>query len=113
MPLDLKLRYAALYESLYWLRDKTNQESEAWSHLVEFDDQDLLTEADWAVLRQWRARAQALAVKVDPYVVPVISHGVAVRPFFGRAAELGVKAERYKYAPGSEANVQAFCKPLL
>jgi hypothetical protein len=113
MPLDLKLRYAGLYESLYWLREKSAQETEAWSHLTELDDQDVLDDQDWSALRQWKARAQALAEKVDANVMPSTRNGVVIGPFFDQAAKLGIKPAPYQFAAGAQATVNAYCKALL
>ena len=113
MPLDVKLRYAGLYESLYWLREKSAQETEAWSHLTELDDQDLLDEQDWSALRQWKARAQALAEKVDPNVLPTTNSGVAIRPFFDQAANLGIRPAPYQFTVGAQTTRNTYCKALF
>ncbi|QUD90057.1 hypothetical protein [Phenylobacterium montanum] len=116
MPLDVKLRYASLYDSLYWFRDRSNEESEAWSHLSQFDDQDVMTEQDWAALRQWKARAAAVSAKLDPNILPVAQNGgpgTTQRPFFGQAADLGVKPTAYHFQAGIQATRDAFCRPML
>ena len=113
MPLDMRLRYANLYDALYWFRDKTTEESDAWSRLSQFDDRDVMTESDWSALHQWKARAQAVEQKVDANISPFTRNGTTVRPLFDSAAGLGVTAEPYRFRPASQAARDALCRPML
>lgn len=113
MPLDLRIRYAGLYDALYWYRDKTSEESEAWSHLSQFDDQDVMVEQDWSSLRQWKARAQAVSEKVDANIAPVTGGPARVGTLFDQAAALGVAVKPYRFRPASLAARDALCRPML
>lgn len=117
MPLDLKLRYAGVYEGIYWLRERSNEERDAWSHLNQIDDQQVMMDQDWAALHQWKSHAQALAQKVDDAILPFSENGVKSELFLDRAAGLGVKAEPFRLPGGAEARLRArgenFCLPLL
>ena len=55
MPLDVRLRYSRLYAAIFWFHDKTDEESDAWSQLSQFEDHDVMTEQDWSAIRQWKA----------------------------------------------------------
>ena len=112
MPRDLRLRYAGLYEGIYWLRDKEAAESEAWTTFAQLDAPQLLGESDWASLHRDAARAQSLAEKVDATLVPGDGSAVGYR-FFSMGEALGVKVERYRYTPSMKAIVDAFCRPVL
>jgi hypothetical protein len=116
MPLDVKLRYAGVYEGMYWLRQKTDEETLAWSHLGQIDDQKVMTDQDWAALHQWKSHAQALAEKVNDPILPYTKDGVTTR-FADRAAGLGVKPEPFRLPGGAQARLEAradnFCRPLL
>lgn len=117
LPLDIKLRYAGAYETVDWLRERSAGESDAWAHLSQIDDAAVMTEQDWATLRQWKGVAQALAVKVDDALLPYIRDGVRSELFADRIVGLGVEAQPYRL-PGSAqtrlaARVSNFCQPLL
>jgi hypothetical protein len=117
MPLDIKLRYAGAYEAIYWLRERSTEEREAWSRLGEIDDQKIMTDQDWSALHQAKARAQALAEKVDDAVLPVSKDGVNSQLFLARTAGLGVQAEPFRLPGGAQerlkARVDNFCQPLV
>jgi len=117
MPLDTKLRYAAAYETIYWLRERSNEERDAWTRLNQLDDQKVMTDQDWAALHQSKAHAQALAQKVDDAILPYAEGGVSHQLFLDRIAGLGVKAEAFRLPGGAQARLQArvddFCQPLL
>ncbi|HWE99632.1 MAG TPA: hypothetical protein VG248_07530 [Caulobacteraceae bacterium] len=117
MPLDLKLRYAGVYEAVYWLRDRSGEELAAWTHLNQIDDQQVMTEVDWAALRQWKAYAQAQAQRVDDVVLPFSERGASHEVFLDRAAGLGIKPEAFRLTGAAQARLQTrlanFCSPLL
>ena len=104
MPLDVRLRYSRFYSAIFWFRDKTDEESEAWSHLSQFDDHDVLTQEDWSALHQWKARAQSLAAKVDANVSLA-----TVRQF---ALSLGVEPRQFPFKSDSLAARDALCHPI-
>ena len=116
MPLDIKLRYAGVYETVYWLRERSTEEREAWTRLNAIDDRKVMTDQDWAALHQWKAHAQALAEKVDDAILPYSKDGATSQLFLDRTAGLGVKAEPFRLG-GAQARLQArvenFCRPLL
>ena len=105
MPLDVRLRYSRLYAAIFWFRDKTDEESDAWSHLSQFEDQDVMTEQDWSAVRQWKARAQSLAAKVDANVSQA-----SVRQF---ASASGVEPRPFRFKPGSLAARDALCRAMI
>ena len=113
MPLELRLRYAGLYDSLDWMSAKTQAESEAWSRLTEIDDAADLGAADWTALRQARAEAAALAEKVDANVLSFVEAGKTVNPIPDRAAALGVQPRPVVINPASVQQAAAFCRPIL
>jgi hypothetical protein len=117
MPVDIKLRYAGVYETIYWLRERSTEERDAWTHLNQLDDQNVMTDQDWAALHQWKAHAEALAEKVDDAILPFSKDGVSSQLFLDRTAGLGVKAEPFRLPGGAQARLQArvdnFCQPLL
>lgn len=105
MPLDARLRYSRLYSSIFWFREKADEESDAWSHLSQFDDRDVMTEQDWSALHQWKARAQSVAAKVDANTSQAtIRH---------MASALGLKPRPFRFKPGSLAARDALCRPML
>lgn len=105
MPLDLRLRYSRFYAGIFWFRDKTDEESEAWSHLSQFDDHDVMTEQDWSALHQWKARAQSLAAKVDAN-----ASQTTIREM---ASALGVEPRPFRFKPASLAARDALCRPMI
>ncbi|HEY1928541.1 MAG TPA: hypothetical protein VGG92_13825 [Caulobacteraceae bacterium] len=117
MPLEVKLRYAGAYETIYWLRERATEERQAWTHLNQLDDQKVMIDQDWAALHQWKAHAQALAQKVDDAILPYSDGGASHQLFLDRTAGLGVKAQPFKLPGGAQTRVQArvdsFCQPLL
>jgi hypothetical protein len=113
MPLELRLSYSRFYAVLFWFRDKTDEESEAWSHLSQFDDRDVMTEEDWSALHQWKARAQSVAAKVDANLASFQRGGATVRPFFDEGAQLGVTPRRFHFLSGSLAARKMLCRPML
>lgn len=105
MPLDLRLRYSRTYSGIFWFRDKTDEESEAWSHLSQFDDHDVMTEEDWSAIHQWKARARSVAAKVDANISQeTIRH---------MSSALGVQPRPFLFEPGSLAARDALCQPML
>lgn len=105
MPLDVRLRYSRFYSNNSWFREKADEESEAWSHLSQFDDRDVMTEQDWSALHQWKARAQSVAAKVDANTSQAgIRHLASV---------LGLEPRPYRFKPGSLAARDALCRPML
>lgn len=113
MPLELRLRYAGLYDSMDWLSAKEQAESEAWSRLTEIDDAADLGAEDWAALRQARAEAAALTEKVDANILPFVEAGRTQNPVADRAAALGVQLRPVVINPASVQQAAAFCKPIL
>jgi hypothetical protein len=113
MPLELRLQYASLYDSMDWLSAKEQAESEAWNRLTEIDDAADLGAEDWAALRQARAEAAALAEKVDANLLSFVEAGKIVNPMADRAAALGVQGRRVVINPASVQQAAAFCKPIL
>ncbi|HWD67662.1 MAG TPA: hypothetical protein VG227_06840 [Caulobacteraceae bacterium] len=117
MPLDIKLRYGALYEAVYWLRERSTDEREAWTHLNLVDDQRIMMDQDWAALHQWKAHAAAIGEKIDDALLPVSKNNASSEVFYARAAGLGVKVEPFNMTGGAQARIQArianFCRPLL
>lgn len=116
MPIDLKLRYAAVYETMDWLGEKTGEESDAWTRLAQLDDSAAMGEADWTGLRQAAARAGALAEKVEDPIMPYAGKGAASQ-FLDRARGLGVTPEPFRLPGPAQARLQAraqnFCAPLV
>lgn len=112
MPRDLRLRYAALYEGIAWLRDKESAESEAWTRFSQLDDASILPDNAWSPLYADLAHARSLAEKVNGTILPS-ANGGSPDPFATRSAELGVAAKRYDYTVASQDMVAAFCKPIL
>lgn len=105
MPLDVRLRYSRVYAAIFWFHEKTNEESEAWSHLSQFDDYDVMTEQDWSSLHQWKARAQSVAAKVDANVSQAtIRH---------MASALGVQPRAFQFESASLAARNALCRPMI
>lgn len=116
MSPEIKLRYAAAYEGIYWLRERETEERMAWSHLNEIDDLSILTDQDWAALHQWRAHAKSLAQKVDDGILPYARRGVTSELFLDRTAGLGVTVQPYALTGGQEriqARIANLCQPLL
>jgi hypothetical protein len=113
MALEQRLRYSRFYSGLFWFRDKTDEESEAWSHLALFEDLDVLTEQDWSTLHQWKAREQAVAAKLDANLEPFERDGTNVHPSLSQAAELGVTPLPFHFRAGSFAARAAFCRAML
>ncbi len=72
-PLDERLHYAAIYDGFDWLRTREAEESAEWTQLAELDDFASLEKEDWSDLRAARARAKALADKVD-FSAPSLLH---------------------------------------
>jgi hypothetical protein len=105
MPLDVRLRYSRFYSAIFWFRDKTDEESEAWSHLSQFDDHDVLTQEDWSALHQWKARAQSLDAKVEANLSQA-----RVRDF---ALSLGVEPRPVTFKSDSLAARDALCRPII
>jgi hypothetical protein len=105
MPLDVRLRYSRFYSAIFWFRDKTDEESEAWSHLSQFDDHDVLTQEDWSALHQWKARAQSLDAKVEANLSQA-----RVRDF---ALSLGVEPRPFTFKSDSLAARDALCRPII
>ena len=105
MPLDVRLRYSRLYAAIFWFHDKTDEESDAWSHLSQFEDHDVMTEQDWSAIRQWKARAQSLAAKVDANVSQA-----SVRQF---ASAFGVEPRPFRFKRGSLAARGALCRAMI
>ncbi|MFX7953386.1 hypothetical protein ABTK49_19880, partial [Acinetobacter baumannii] len=71
IPVELRLRYAAVYDALRWFQEKTTeQEAQAWSHLSVIDDYQVLNEADWSSLHQWTANARVLSDKIAANLRP-------------------------------------------
>jgi hypothetical protein len=105
MPLDQRLRYSRVYAGIFWFRDKTDEESEAWSHLSQFDDHDVMTEQDWSALHQWKSRAQSLAAKVDANVSQTSIHDFA--------SALGVEPRAFQFKRASLAARDTLCKPMI
>jgi hypothetical protein len=99
-PLAERLRYAALYDSFDWARSRELEESVEWTRLLELDDFDSLGPEDWAALHAARARAKALADKVDFSIPGVIAEG---RKGMVRPMDMGV---------GLSAGAEDLCKPL-
>ena len=114
MPVELQLRYAAIYDGLKWFQEKTTeQEAQAWSHLAAIDDPDMMNESDWSALHQWRAVAQVLADKLDANLEPYARKGEAVPTMFDKATALGVQAVPFAFRPASQAARDAFCRAIL
>ena len=105
MPLDIRLRYSRFYAGIFWFRDKTDEESEAWSHLSQFDDHDVMTEQDWSALRQWKARAQSLAAKVDANLPQATIRDMAFT--------LRVEPRPFRFKPASLAARDALCRSMI
>jgi hypothetical protein len=105
MPLDVRLRYSRFYAEISWFRDKTDEESEAWSHLSQFDDHDVMTEQDWSALHQWKARAQSVAAKVDA--------NVSSTTLRETASDLAVKPQPFQFKSASLAARDSLCRPML
>lgn len=117
MPLDIKLRYAALYEAIDWLRERTTEERDAWTRLNLVDDQKIMLDQDWAALHQWKAHAAAIGEKINDALLPVSKDNASSEVFSARAAGLGVKAEPFSMTGGAQTRIQArianFCQPLF
>ena len=114
MPVELRLRYAGIYDGLKWFQEKTtDEEAQAWSHLAALDDVDVMTDADWPALHQWKAYAQVLAAKINANLKPYSRNGEMVRPMFDQAAALGIQPRPFTFRPGSQAARDAFCKAVL
>lgn len=105
MPLDVRLRYSRVYAAIFWFREKTDEESEAWSHLSQFDDHEVMTEQDWSALHQWKARAQSVAAKVDANVSQAAIHDMA--------SALGVEPRAFQFKRASLAARKALCRPMI
>lgn len=78
MPLQERLSYSRFYDALGWIQDRQDEESAEWTRLSELDDFGSLGEGDWVGLRQARARAAAIARKMDLYTQQVIDAGRAI-----------------------------------
>lgn len=72
-PLEERLHYAQLYDGFEWIRTRQADESVEWTRLAELDDYDSLEKEDWSELRAARARAKALADKID-FSAPTLLH---------------------------------------
>jgi hypothetical protein len=105
MQLDVRLRYSRLYAAIFWFREKTDEESEAWSHLSQFDDYEVMTDQDWSSLHQWKARAQSVAAKVDANVSQAGIHDMA--------SALGVQPQAFQFKRASLAARNALCRPMI
>ena len=105
MQLDVRLRYSRLYAAIFWFREKTDEESEAWSHLSQFDDYEVMTDQDWSALHQWKARAQSVAAKVDANVSQAGIHVMA--------SALGVQPQAFQFKRASLAARNALCRPMI
>ena len=105
MQLDVRLRYSRLYAAIFWFREKTDEESEAWSHLSQFDDYEVMTDQDWSSLHQWKARAQSVAAKVDANVSQAGIHVMA--------SALGVQPQAFQFKRASLAARNALCRPMI
>jgi hypothetical protein len=105
MQLDVRLRYSRLYAAIFWFREKTDEESEAWSHLSQFDDYEVMTDQDWSALHQWKARAQSVAAKVDANVSQAGIHDMA--------SALGVQPQAFQFKRASLAARNALCRPMI
>jgi len=51
--------------------------------------------------------------KVDANISPFMRSGAMVHPLFDQAAALWVKAEHYRFRPGSQGALDALCRPML
>ena len=105
MPLDVRLRYSRVYATIFWLRDKTDEESEAWSHLSQFDDHDVMTQEDWSALHQWKARAQSLDAKVDANMSQASVRRIA--------SWLSVEPHPFQFKSDSLTARDALCHPII
>jgi hypothetical protein len=114
MPVELRLRYASIYDGMKWFQEKTTeQEAQAWSHLAAIDDIDIMNESDWSALHQWRADAQVLADKMAANLEPYLRSGKIVRPMFDMSAAMGIQPVPYTFRPGSKAAQDDFCRAIL
>jgi hypothetical protein len=102
MPLDLRLRYASLYDYLDWFAARETEEADAWSALAAFNDPAANDpQAAWSI-RQAKARELTVAAKVDAYL-PVLS---------ASAKAFGVAPEPVQQSPALGGEVAALCRPM-
>lgn len=82
MPLEAKLSYAGLYDSLRLYSDLRGQEMEAWSGLVEYEESSRLSEADWRSAKRLLADAEAInqALSGFPKTVDRYARELGIQP---------------------------------
>lgn len=103
MSLEEKLDFARAFSSYENLDQALLREQDAWLKLGVLDDPTLLTEADWAALRQAHAEAKTLNARIKLIKQYVLSVGT-----LGQAPK-----QTFDASPNVKEAATGFCQPIF